>query len=413
MTDFALPAGQPTTQNRDIKVMALVGAAHGCSHFFQLVLPSLFPFLKDAFQVSYTELGIVTTMFYVVSGLLQTPAGFLVDRIGARNVLIGGLGIFCVGILLLSLVPAYWMLFPVMLIAGLGNCVFHPADYSILSASIDQKRLGMAYGTHTFAGNLGWALAPALMGGVATFAGWHAAPAVAAVIGLAILAALVLNRDLLKDDAGLARRENKTEAAGKAIPLGPLLTLPVLMCFVYFMFNSTVTVGLQNFMPATLLALYGTPLAIGTTALTGFLLASAGGILVGGWAADRGLKVEMSVIGGMLGGAALMLLVALVPLPTVAMVAAIATAGFLIGFTVPSRDLIVRGATPKGASGRVFGFVYSGLDAGSALAPLVMGQLLDRGHADGVLFFVAAVLACGMFTAITVRRRSQAQAQAT
>ncbi|WP_374466994.1 MFS transporter [Ferrovibrio sp.] len=411
MTDFALPAGHQPTANKDIKVMALVGAAHGCSHFFQLVLPSLFPFLKDAFQVSYTELGIVTTMFYVVSGVLQTPAGFLVDRIGARNVLIGGLGIFCFGILMLSLVQSYWLLMPVMLIAGLGNCVFHPADYSILSASIDQKRLGMAYGTHTFAGNLGWALAPALMGGVAAFAGWHAAPAVAAVIGLGILAALVLNRELLKDDAGLARREKKagTETAGKAVPLGPLLTLPVLMCFVYFMFNSTVTVGLQNFMPATLLALYGTPLAIGTTALTGFLLASAGGILVGGWAADRGLKVEMSVIGGMLGGAALMLLVALVPMPTMAMIAAIASAGFLIGFTVPSRDLIVRGATPKGASGRVFGFVYSGLDAGSALAPLVMGQLLDHGHADGVLFFVAAVLACGMFTAITVRRRSQTQ----
>src|SRR3546814_9779409 len=140
-------------------------------------------------------LGLITTCFYVISGTLQTPAGFLVDRIGARNVLMGGLGIFCVAILLLSLVPAYWMLFPVMLLAGLGNCVFHPADYSILSASIDSKRLGVAYGSHTFAGNLGWALAPALMGGVATFAGWHAAPLVAGIIGLVILAALVLNRD--------------------------------------------------------------------------------------------------------------------------------------------------------------------------------------------------------------------------
>ncbi|WP_300297464.1 MFS transporter [Ferrovibrio sp.] len=407
MTDFALPAGQPTTQNRDIKVMALVGAAHGCSHFFQLVLPSLFPFLKDAFQVSYTELGVVTTMFYVISGLLQTPAGYLVDRIGARNVLIGGLGIFCVGILLLSLVPAYWMLFPVMLIAGLGNCVFHPADYSILSASIDPKRLGMAYGTHTFGGNIGWALAPALMGGVASFAGWHAAPAVAAVVGLGILAALVLNRDLLKDDAAATRREARS-AGGSAATLGPLLTLPVMMCFIYFMFNSTVSIGLQNFLPATLQTLFDTPLAIGTMALTGFLLASAIGIIMGGWAADRGMKVEVIVMAGMLGGAALMLVVAFINLPTALLVGVISAAGFLIGFTVPSRDLIVRGATPKGASGRVFGFVYSGLDAGSAIAPLVIGQLLDHGHADMVLVFVAAVLACGTLTAITVRSRSQA-----
>lgn len=411
MSDFAIPAGQPALPSRDLKVMALIGAAHGCSHFFQLVLPSLFPWLKDAFQVSYTELGLITTCFYVISGTLQTPAGFLVDRIGARKVLIGGLAIFCAAILLLSVVPVFWMLFPVMLLAGIGNCVFHPADYSILSASVDSKRLGVAYGSHTFAGNLGWALAPALMGGIASFAGWHVAPLVAGIIGLVILAALVLNRDLLRDDAGASQR--KAQAGGAVpLPLAAILTLPVVMCFVYFMFTSIVAIGLQNFLPATLQTLFGTPLAIGATALTGFLLASAVGIMSGGWIADRGLPVEAIVLGGLLGAAALMLVAALVPLPDALLIACIAASGFLFGFTTPSRDLIVRGATPKGASGRVFGFVYSGLDAGSALVPLIMGQLLDHGHADKVLLFVAAILACGSVTAFTVRRKSQSQAAA-
>ncbi|HEX6960060.1 MAG TPA: MFS transporter [Ferrovibrio sp.] len=411
MTDFALPAGQPASvPNRDLKVMVLIGAAHGCSHFFQLVLPSLFPWLKDAFQVSYTELGLITTCFYVISGTLQTPAGFLVDRIGARTVLIGGLAIFCLGILLLSVVPVYWMLFPVMLLAGLGNCVFHPADYSILSASIDSKRLGVAYGSHTFAGNLGWALAPAMMGGVAAFAGWHFAPLIAGIIGLVILAALILNRNLLRDDAGSSRRNagKQGQAVPAPLPFGAILTLPVVMCFFYFMFTSIVAIGLQNFLPATLQTLFGTPLAIGTSALTGFLLASAVGIMSGGWVADRGIPVEVIVVGGLLISAALMLVVALLPLPAALLVACVAGAGFLFGFTTPSRDLIVRGATPKGASGRVFGFVYSGLDAGSALVPLIIGQLLDHGHADKVLLFVAAILACGSVTAFTVRRKSQA-----
>jgi MFS family permease len=413
MSDYAIPAGQPALPSRDLKVMALIGAAHGCSHFFQLVLPSLFPWLKEAFQVSYTELGLITTCFYIVSGTLQTPAGFLVDRIGARKVLIGGLGIFCVAILLLSVVPSYWMLFPVMLVAGLGNCVFHPADYSILSASVASKRLGVAYGSHTFAGNLGWALAPALMGGVAAYAGWHAAPLVAGIIGLVILAALLLNRDLLRDDAGAAQRKANGKAGAAApLPMSAILTLPVVMCFVYFMFTSIVAIGLQNFLPATLQTLFGTPLAIGASALTGFLLASAVGIMSGGWFADRGLSVEAIVLGGLLGSGALMLVAALVHLPDTLLIACIAASGFLFGFTTPSRDLIVRGATPKGASGRVFGFVYSGLDAGSALVPLIMGQLLDHGHADKVLLFVAAVLACGSVTAFTVRRKSQEQTAA-
>jgi FSR family fosmidomycin resistance protein-like MFS transporter len=410
MTDFALPAGSPSSiPNRDIKVMALIGVAHGCSHFFQLVLPPLFPFLKEDFAVSYTELGLVMMLFYVTSGLLQTPAGFLVDRIGARNVLIGGLGIFCTAILLYGLVSSYWMLVPVAILAGIGNSVFHPADFSILNASVDQKRLGRAYGTHTLGGNLGWGLAPVLMAGGAALFGWRAAPIIAALVGYAILAAVLLNRDLLKEDAGTARRA-AAKAGEKAEALGPLLSLPVVMCFGYFLLLSFALIGVQNFLPATLEALYGTPLALATTTLTGFLLGASGGVMVGGWVADKGVKLEVIVICGLLGAAALMLVVANLNLPAAMLVAAIAGAGFLQGFTTPSRDLIVRGAAPKGASGRVFGFVYSGLDAGSAMAPLAIGLMLDHGRADYVLWFVAAMLALTTLTAVAIRQSSTKRA---
>lgn len=411
MTDIALPGQPNSVSNRDVKVMALIGVAHGCSHFFQLVLPPLFPFLKDEFAVSYTELGLVMTLFYVTSGVLQTPAGFLVDRIGARNVLIGGLAIFCTAILFYGLTPSYWLLLPVAVIAGIGNSVFHPADFSILNASVDQKRLGMAYGTHTLGGNLGWGLAPVLMAGGAAVFGWRAAPIIAALVGYAILAALLLNRNLIKEDAGAARRA-AAKAGEKAAPLGPLISLPVVMCFGYFLLLSFALIGTQNFLPATLAALYDTPLALATTALTGFLLGASGGVMVGGWVADRGVKLEVIVIGGLLGAAALILVVANLNLPAIGLVAAIAGAGFLQGFTTPSRDLIVRGAAPKGASGRVFGFVYSGLDAGSAMAPLVLGLLLDHGHADRVLWFVAAMLALTTLTAVVIRQKSTKAAPA-
>ncbi|WP_428246722.1 MFS transporter [Ferrovibrio sp.] len=399
MTDLALPAGQkPELPFRDVQVMALIGVAHGISHFFQLVLPSLFPLLKDDFQVSYTQLGAVMTVFYVTSGLLQTPAGFLVDRIGARNVLLGGLGLYCAGILLYGLAPSFWMLFPIALLAGAGNSVFHPADYSILNASVNQNRLGRAYGSHTLGGNLGWALAPPLMAGAALLVGWRGALALAAVVGFGILVLLLLGRDRLAEDVSA---KNRAAGGNSAVPL---LSLPVLVCFSYFLLLAIGLVAIQNFLPTTLDALHGTPLTLATTALTGFLLGASAGVMLGGVAADRGIPPGKIVVFGLLSAAGLLLLVSRLDLPGLLLVAAIATAGFLQGSTTPSRDLIVRAAAPKGASGRVFGFVYSGLDAGSAMAPLAVGLLLDHGAPQHVLVLSAAMFAATTLTVFGIRR---------
>ncbi len=409
MTDIALPTGQQPEMRpglNDVQVMALIGVAHGISHFFQLVLPSLFPLLKDDFQVSYAELGAVMTVFYITSGLLQTPAGFLVDRIGARAVLLGGLGLYSVAIALYGLAPGFWMLFPCAMLAGIGNSVFHPADYSILNASVRQNRLGRAYGSHTLGGNLGWAAAPPLMTAAALLVGWRGALLLAALLGLIVLALLLLSRSRLAEDMAGARRAQQGNTASAPTGAAPLFSLPVVMCFGYFLLLATGLVAVQNFLPATLGALHGTPLSLATTALTGFLLGASAGVVIGGALADRGVAPNRIVIGGLFGAAGMALLVAQLDLPATLLVAAIAAAGFLQGATTPSRDLIVRGAAPKGASGRVFGFVYSGLDAGSALAPPIIGLLLDHGRADQVLVLVAVMFVATTFTLFGIRRAS-------
>ncbi len=400
-TADALPAG---LLKHDLKVMGLIGLAHGFSHFFQLVLPPLFPFLKTEFGVGYTELGLMMTLFYVSSGLMQTPAGFLVDRFGARAVLFLGLGLQASATLFFGLAPGYWWLLPLVVLAGIGNSVFHPADLSILTGSIAPQRLGRAYGMHTLGGNLGWAAAPVLMLALTALIGWRPALTTAGVLGLAALALLVLNRDQLRGE-GAHRKPAPAEgptAAGAAV--APLFATPVLMGFGYFLWLSVALIAVQNFLPPTLGALWGTPLALASAALTGFLLGASGGVVAGGFLADRSSRHDRIVVSGLAAGAAMIVLAGTIALDAPALIAAVSAAGFLMGITTPSRDMLVRTATPKGATGRVFGFVYSGLDAGSALAPAVVGLMLDTSRAGLVPWFIVVMLGAAMATALLLRR---------
>ncbi len=384
----------------DVKAIGLIGLAHGCSHFFQLVLPPLFPFLIADFALSYTELGAMMTVFFIASGLSQTPAGFLVDRFGARRMLLGGLALYCAAIGLVALLPSFWMFLPAMALVGLGNSVFHPADFTILTASVSPHRLGRAFGVHTFGGNIGWALAPVLMLALASQFGWRIAIIGAVLVGLAVLALLWVNRDSLLDGSEAAGQARRTHAR---IGLRPLFARPVLLCFLYFVLLACALIAVQNFLPATLGQLHGTPLKLAVRALTGFLLGAAVGVVVGGFLADRSPRHTTIVAGGLAAAAMLLLAVGQLAMPAAILLPVAAAAGFSAGLTTPSRDLLVRSATPTGATGRVFGFVYSGLDAGSALAPVTIGLMLDHGRPEWVLWLVAAVLICAIFTAISIR----------
>jgi len=390
--------------HRDATVIGLVGLAHFLSHFFQLSLAPLFPLIKEEFGVPYTALGLVISVFYGASGLAQTPAGFLVDRIGARRVLLSGVTLLAVAIGLASLAPTFGALLPLAALAGLGNSVFHPADYSILTRKVSEGRLGRAYSVHAVSGNLGWALAPVVVVSLAAGWGWRTALGVVGILGCVAALALA-TQEALADDRAAAAKARPSETA--TLSNLQLLTLPgVLACFAYFALLSLALTGVQTFMVSATVTLYGIPLATATGALTAYLLASAIGIVVGGRLADRTARHDLVAATGMGGGALLMLAVSTGGLPVPLLLGAITVAGFSSGVTSPSRDMLVRAATPRGASGRVFGFVYSGLDLGGSAGPLMFGWLLDHGEPRAVFVLIAALLALTIVTVVQVRLRA-------
>ncbi|HXK34187.1 MAG TPA: MFS transporter, partial [Dehalococcoidia bacterium] len=186
----------PGAPGRDAGVIALVGLAHGTSHFFHLMLPPLFPWLMKDFGLSYTDAGLLTTTFFVLSGVGQALAGFVVDRIGAYRVLVFGVAALALSGVVLGLAGSYGALLAAAATAGIGNSIFHPADFTLLNHHVSQPRLGHAFSVHGLAGNLGWAAAPVAMAGTAAAIGWHVAGFVAAAVGAAVLVLICARRDL-------------------------------------------------------------------------------------------------------------------------------------------------------------------------------------------------------------------------
>jgi len=388
---------------RDYRIIALIGAGHLLSHFFQLVLPPLFPTLRAEFGVGYAALGFLLTLFYAASGLGQTVAGILVDRCGARRILAGGLALLAGSVGLAGLAPSHVALLPVALAAGLGNSVFHPADYSVFNSRVDPRRLGRAYSVHSVCGNLGWVLAPPAAVGLAGLVGWRAAVVTLGLLGVAAAACLWSRRDVLDPADEVARGPARPALAAD---LRLLLAAPVLMAFAYFALLSASMSGMQTFSVTALTAIHETPLAVAAGALTAYLLGSAGGILVGGVLADRTSRHDVVATVGMLVAAGVALVIATGATPQALLAAAMATVGFCKGVTSPSRDLLVRAATPARASGKVFGFVYSGLDLGSLAMPPVYGWLVDRGEPRAVFVVAAALMVLTIVTVLQVRRRA-------
>lgn len=387
---------------RDTHVIGVIGAAHFTSHFFHLALPPLFPLLRDELAVSYTALGLVVAFFYAASGLGQTVAGFLVDRWGARPVLLAGMVLLAGSIGAAGLVTSYWLLLVVALVAGLGNSVFHPADYAILNASVRPQRLGRAYSAHGIGGSLGWAAAPPVVVGLTQVLGWRGALLTVGVLGVLASVGVASQRRVFVDHRD--PRPGTSVERGLAGDLRLLLVRPILVAFAYFALLAGALIGLQAFSVPAILAAYDAPLAIATGSLTALLLGSAAGILAGGFLADRTSRHDHVAAGGMALGAGFTLVVATGAPAPVLLPVVMALAGFCVGATSPSRDMLVRAAAPGGASGKVYGFVYSGFDLGSAVVPLGLGWLLDRGEPRAVFVALAAVMLLTIVTVVQVRR---------
>ncbi|MEY3294646.1 MAG: hypothetical protein RLZZ451_694 [Pseudomonadota bacterium] len=402
------PPAPPAGARADFTVIGLVGLAHATSHFFHLLLPPLFPVFMREFGLSYSELGLLVSVFFVISGVGQAMSGFLVDRVGARPVLLAALGFFVAAALAAASAQGYGGLVLAAVLAGVGNAPFHPADFTILNKRVSPARLGHAFSAHGISGNLGWAVAPVLLIGVAELSGqWRAAYLAAALWALAVLVLLAVRRDDIDDrlaTAGHAARPGAAAAAAEH-PMAFLRLPSVWLCFGFFFWSTAALAAIQSFASPALAALYGLPLSATAFVVTGYMLCGAAGMVIGGFVVARVQRLELTIGVAMASGAALLLLVASGALPPWLAAGVAALAGFGTGLAGPSRDMLIKRAAPPGATGRVYGTVYSGLDVGFALAAPVFGWLMDHGHAGSVFGGSALALLMGVGSASLVALR--------
>lgn len=403
MTPVAEPAPQGSTSTA--KVIGLVGAAHCVSHYYILILAPLFPVVRTEFGASYTELGLALTAFNLVSALLQTPTGILVDRISARGVLVGGLLLGAAALTGAALLPSYWGFLAMFALLGAANTAYHPADYALLSRHVPASRAGMAYSIHTFAGMLGSAAAPPALLLLANAYGWRGAYLVSAAIGAAVAATLLIFGDVLSNPAAAETSAKPTEKAPPA-DRRILLSAPVLLNLAIFILLALMSSGLQNFSVAALWGLWKTPLAVANASLAVYLLASALGVLAGGYVAMRTTRHDAAAIAGLVVFTAGVLAVGLIDLNNMLLVGALALAGLANGVIMPSRDMLVRAVTPPRAFGTVFGFVTNGFAIGGIVTPLIFGTLLDHGSPRGV-FLAAAGFSLAAIAAVVLSRHAR------
>ena len=398
-------------RTNDGRIIPLICAAHFVSHFYILVLPPLFPFIREFYGVSYTQLGLALTVFNVTTALCQTPAGFLVDRIGPRSVLIFGLVFGATCLAIIGSVPSFWLLVGVFALFGVANSVYHPADYAILSQLVSNARAGQAFSMHIFAGFLGTAVTPASMLILQQWLGWQGAFLAASVMGLVVAIAFAVQPAALFEPPPKpvrpASERPKDDKAGWSLLMSP----PILLNLLFFVMITFSTTGVQNYSVVALGEAYGTPLTIANGALTANLMLSAFGVLVGGVLASRTSRHEWVAAGSFAGIAITGIIIGSIDLNIALLFVVMSLNGFVNGLMQPSRDMLVRSVTPEGQFGKVFGFVTTGFNIGGIVSPLIFGAIMDAGHPRWVFFLVGALslLAIATILPAFLRRRANSE----
>lgn len=409
-------------KKRDWRIISLIGVAHAISHFFQLVIPTLYVFLANEFDYDFARLGGLATAFFLVSGLGQASSGFIVDRVGPTPVLHFGLACFVVSGLLIGLADGYTMLLLAAIIGGVGNSVFHPVDYSIINERISPERLGHAFSIHGLTGTLGWALTPLFITGISLATSWRVAAFSATALVAVVLLSTILGRHLLSGNGSTEAEQEAVESERKASSSGlpkqsvgqTLVTLgaqPALWgAFLFFATSSLALAAVQNYTIPMLGDVYSINKVLAGSALSGYMVAAAAGMLAGGFLVDATAKSERTVFVCLVAAGLLLLLLASGLLSQQMAIVVVGLAGFCSGVASPSRDMLIRRVSPKGATGTVYGLVYSGMDVGSSFAPLIFGIMLDAGMASGpwvgaaIAFSFSAILA--VWVAIAATRAS-------
>jgi MFS transporter, FSR family, fosmidomycin resistance protein len=403
--DVGAKAGARAGILRDAKVISLISVVHFVNHLQALMLPPIFLLVKASFGVGYTEIAFAITAYNIVSALLQTPAGFLVDRIGPRIMLTGGLLVAAIATAVIALVPGYWTFIAAYALLGVSNTVYHPADYSILSSAIDGKRIGKAFSVHTFSGYMGFGAAPAFMIACSALWGWHGAYLAAAVLALGAAILLMSAGHILpKAPRRPAVAVQKPVATDNKVGWDLLLSAPILRNLFFFLCLGMANGGIQTYSVVSQQVMFGTPASISNIALSGFLLMSAAGVLLGGVIADRTEHHGRVAAIGFACTAVMAILMGWVALPGFALILVMSVGGVLNGMIQPSRDMMVRSVTPPGSFGKVFGFVTTGLNIGGMIAPLAYGWMMDHGQPQMIYAVVTLFILLALVTAITRRK---------
>jgi FSR family fosmidomycin resistance protein-like MFS transporter len=386
----AMADATPVPPARDAGIIALIGTGHFLSHFYMLCLPPLFIAWRAEFDVSFAELGLAIALMSALTAALQTPVGFLVDRHGARPFLVGGTLLMALSISAMAFAPGYWAILLLAITSGIGNSVIHPADYAILGASIDKSRIGRAFALHTFTGNLGFAFAPPVVAAMLLVMDWRPALLILGLLGVPVAACILWQSRILRDQA--QPKDRKGAIGGREL----LMSRPILLFFGFFLLSAMAGTAIQAFSITVLGKLWGTPVAVASLALTGYMVGATLGTLVGGWYADRYARHTAFIATLTLVAAGLLLVLGLLPMPHWLLPPVALLAGLALGSSRTPRDVMLKDAVPPGQMGKVFGFVSSGLPLGGAITPVPFGFLIDVGLAWLVLPAVAALLVASL-----------------
>ena len=384
--------------SRATRVNLLIGTGHFLSHFYILVLPPMFLAWQREFGVTFAELGLSVALMSGVTALLQTPVGFLVDRHGARPFLVGGALIMSLSMGAMGFATHFWQILALAALSGVGNSVIHPADYAILSGSVPKDRMGRAFALHTFSGNMGFALGPPVIAVLMAAMGWRGALILVGALGVPVVATILVQSRILTDQTR-SHAETGPAISGRAL----LMTRPMLLFFGFYLLGSMAGAGVQAWVVTVLNELKGLDIAIASAALTGYMAGNTGGVLVGGWFADRATRLGAITVALTVTSAMLTLLVGLLSLGGAVTVLVLFLSGVTLGASRTPRDIMVKDAAPPGQIGKVFGFVSAGLPLGSAITPVPFGFLIDHGRPDLVLPLVSVILLCSLLCMGTAR----------
>lgn len=388
-------------------VIGIVFGAHFLSHVFLLAFPPLFPLLAREFGLSTTRLGLLVTAIYVPTLLFQLPIGDVIDRIGARRVLVTGITVTALGITLAGFAPNYPMLLACAFLSGMGQSVFHPADYALLDTVTDSSTEGTAFSIHTFGGFAGFAVAPLVIGSLALTISWEIALIAVGLVGVGYAVIVHLTVEAVHTRAVRARKADNSESSSNADEsardtIKALVTFTrrfkMLLVFGFYLLTMMAFVGLQSFTTVLAVDTYGFDESTANTLLTVHLTATTVGVLGGGPLADR-LSVRDVLIVMLLSAALGVWTLVATGVPSFLVTGGLLSiVGLLIGLSLPSRDKFANVVADPGAVGKSFGFFFTGLSLGAVISPVLLGAVIDR-FSPRVAFLLVGVF---LVTAVTV-----------